>query len=242
MRWTIATTLAMAALAATPAAAESGLAGVRVAQCAPADHSATFYAHMMRVPRTRAMSIRLTLLQRTGGSGFVALKLPSLSHWRTSQPGRRGFAFRQQVRNLTDGAAYRARVDFRWRDRKGKLLSAARRSSRACKIVGRPLPNLRAHPVGATKTKVQGVLRYAVRVSNVGRAGAQNVPVRLTVDGSEVNTRTVPSLAPGESQLLFFKGPACERTVAAVADPAGLIPEGSETDNAAELRCADLGH
>src|SRR4051794_37227948 len=117
MRWTIATALTMAALAATPAAAATPLAGVRVAQCVPAGNSATFYAHMLRVPHTRAMSIRLTLLQRTGGTGFAPLKLPTLSRWRTSQPGRRGFAVRQEIRNLVDGAAYRARVDFRWRDR-----------------------------------------------------------------------------------------------------------------------------
>jgi hypothetical protein len=241
MRWTIATALTMAALAATPAAAATRVAGVRVAQCVPADHAATFYAHMARVKRTRVMSIRLTLLQRTGGPRFVAIKLPSLSRWHTSQPGRRGFAVRQQVRNLVDGASYRARVDFRWRDRKGKLVGRARRTSRSCRIVGRPLPNLRARPVWAHTTKVAGVLRYAVRVANVGHAGAQNVPVRLSVDGSEVNTKTVPSLAPGEVQLVFFRGPACEHTVRAAADPAGLIPESSESDNARQLTCAELG-
>jgi hypothetical protein len=241
MRWTIATALTMAALAATPAAAATRVAGVRVAQCAPSDHAATFYAHMARVKRTRVMSIRLTLLQRTGGPRFVAIKLPSLARWHISQPGRRGFAVRQQVRKLVDGASYRARVDFRWRDRRGKLVSATRRTSRSCKIVGSPLPNLRAAPVWARTTKTQGVLRYAVRVSNVGRAAAENVPVRLSVDGSEVNTRTVAALAPGGSQLLFYRGPACERTVTAVADPAGVIPEGSETDNARQLTCAELG-
>jgi subtilase family serine protease len=92
-----------------------------------------------------------------------------------------------------------------------------------------------AHP-----TDVDGVLRYAVRMSNVGHAPAQLVPVRLSVDGSEVNTRTVAALAPDQSMLLFFRGPACERTVTAAADPAGLIPEGDETDNATQVACADL--
>jgi hypothetical protein len=242
MRWAIATAVVMAALAATPAAAATRTAGVRVAECVPADHAATFYAHMLRVPHTGAMSIRLTLLQRTGRTGFAPLKLPSLSHWHISEPGRRGFAVRQQVRNLIDGAAYRARVEFRWRDRRGTLLSSARRTSSSCRIVGRPLPNLRARPVWARPTNVKGVLRYGVRVVNVGHAGADNVPVRLSVDGSEVNTKTVPSLAPGQSQLLIFQGPACEHTVSAMADPAGLIPEGSESDNGRQLTCAELGH
>lgn len=239
MRWTIATALVLAALAATPAAAGTKPAGVSVVRCVPADHSTTFYAHMLRVRHTRVMSIRLTLLQRTG-SGFVPIKLPALARWRTSQPRRHGFAVRQEVRNLIDGAAYRARVDFRWRNRKGKIVAGARRTSHSCKIVGLPLPNLSARPLWAHSTKVKGVLRYGVRVVNTGRAGAQDVPVRLTVDGSEVNTRTVPSLAPGEAQVLTFRGPACDRSVRAMADPAGLIPESSETDNAHQVSCADL--
>jgi subtilase family serine protease len=84
------------------------------------------------------------------------------------------------------------------------------------------------------------VLRYAVRVSNVGHASAELVPVRLSVDGSEVNTRTVALLGPGASKLLFFQGPACERTVSAMADPRGVIPERDETDNATQVACADL--
>src|SRR3954466_2687904 len=102
MRWTIATALALAAIAVFTAAAPAGgpkPASVRVAECAPADHAATFYARMKRVPRSRAMAIRLTLLQRTGGAGFAPVKLPALSRWHRSQPGRGVFAVRQRVRN-----------------------------------------------------------------------------------------------------------------------------------------------
>jgi hypothetical protein len=186
------------------------------------------------------MAMRLALLERTGSSGFAPVRVPGLGRWRKSQPGRTVFAVRQRVRNLTNGAAYRARVDFRWRNAKGAVVHSERRISHRCKLVGRPLPNLRARPVWAHPTDVAGVLRYAVRVSNAGHAPAQLVPVRLAVDGSEVNTRTVAALAPGESILLFFRGPACERTVKAVADPAGLIPENDEADNASQAACADL--
>jgi hypothetical protein len=240
MRWTIATALCLAALAATPAAAGTRPAGVRVTGCSPSDHSAVFYARMQRVPGSVSMALRLTLLERTGAAGFAPVRVPRLRRWRKAQPGRGGFAVRQRVRNLTDGAAYRARVDFRWKDDKGALVRSERRTSHTCKMAGRPLPNLRARPVWAHTTDVKGVLRYAVRVTNTGHAAAQLVPVRLSVDGSEVNTRTVAALVPDESMLLFFQGPACERTVAAMADPAGLIPERDETDNGTQLACADL--
>jgi hypothetical protein len=240
MRWTIATALCLAAFAAAPAAAGTKPASVRVAECSPSAHSAVFYARMQQVPGSVSMALRLTLLERTGPAGFAPVRVPVLRRWRKSQPGRGGFAVRQRVRNLTDGAAYRARVDFRWKDGKGAVVHSERRTSHTCKVVGRPLPNLRARPVWAHPTDVKGVLRYAVGVTNTGHAAAQLVPVRLSVDGSEVNTRTVAALAPGESRLLFFRGPACERTVSAMADPAGLIPERDETDNASQVACADL--
>jgi hypothetical protein len=240
MRRIIATALCLAGLAAMPAAAGTSPANVRVAACSPADHSAVFYARMRRVPGTVWMALRLTLLERTGKAGFAPVRVPGLGRWRRSQTGRAGFAVRQRVRNLTDGAAYRARVDFRWKDAKGAAVHSERHTSRGCSLAKRPLPNLRARPIWAHLTDVSGVLRYAVRVSNVGRAPAQLVPVRLSVDGSEVNTRTVAALNPDQSVLLFFKGPACERTVTAMADPAGLIPERDETDNATQVACADL--
>jgi CARDB protein len=240
MRWTIATALCLAALAAAPAAAGPKPASVRVAECSPGDHSAVFYARMRRLPGSVSMALRLTLLERTGQGGFAPVGVPGLARWRKSQPGRAGFAVRQRVRNLTDGAAYRARASFRWKDAKGAVVHSERRTSHSCKLVGRPLPNLRARPIRAQPTNVEGVLRYAVRVVNAGRVAAQLVPVRLSVDGSEVNTRTVAALGPDESMLLFFRGPACERTVAAKADPAGLIPERDETDNGAQVACADL--
>jgi hypothetical protein len=186
------------------------------------------------------MAMRVTLLERTGVAGFAPVVVPGLGVWRSSRPGKAAFAVRQRVRNLTGGAAYRARVDFRWRDGAGKLVRSRRRTSRSCKLARTPLPNLRARILSAAPTKVKGVLRYGVRVGNAGSAAAQNVSVRLSVDGSEVNTRTVASLDPGQTTMVFFRGPACDRAVEAVVDPAGAIPEGDETDNVDRAACASL--
>src|SRR3954465_312047 len=148
MRRIIATALCLGALAAVPAAAGAGSGRVRVAGCSPADHSAVFYARMKRGPGTSSMSLRLTLFERTGQAGFTPVRVPGLSRWRKSQPGRSGFAVRQRVRNLTDGAAYRARVDFRWKNAKGAVVHSERHTSHRCRLVGRPLPNLRARQGG----------------------------------------------------------------------------------------------
>ncbi len=234
------TALALSLLAAAPAGAGPRVAGVRVAECSPASHSAVFYARMKRLPAARGMALRVTLLERTGAGGFVPAAVPGLGIWRKSRPGRGALAVRQRVRNLTNGAAYRARVDFRWRDAAGKLVRSARRTSHSCKVARSPLPNLRARVLSATPTKVQGVLRYGVRVGNRGSAPAHDIPVRFSVDGSEVNTRTVALLDPGETTMVFFRGPACERTVEAAVDPAGAIPESDEGDNVHRAACVDI--
>ena len=64
--------------------------------------------------------------------------------------------------------------------------------------------------------------------------------MRLTVDGGVVDTVTVERLKPGASRLLVFRGPECDLTVSAAADPDGLIAESSEDDNTQALSCAQL--
>ncbi len=148
------------------------------------------------------------------------------------------FAYRQVVRGLEQGSLYRAQVDFRWYAADGELIETARRRSPPCRQYD-VLPNLTATPV-SSKAIGQGVVRYRVLVTNEGIAPATGVPVRLLVDGVEVEGVTVPVLPPARRQLLTFQGPACTRSVAAVADPDGVIVESSEGDNSREVACADL--
>ncbi len=89
-------------------------------------------------------------------------------------------------------------------------------------------------------TKVSGVVRYEALVTNTGKAGASDVPVRLTVDGNVVDTVTIASLAPGEQRSLAVRGPECSRLVRLEADPEQSIAESSDADNASELTCAAL--
>jgi subtilase family serine protease len=66
------------------------------------------------------------------------------------------------------------------------------------------------------------------------------VPVRVAVDGSEVNTRMVTLLHRAETKTVTFRGPACEARVDAKADPENVIPESSETDNSDSRACSEL--
>jgi CARDB protein len=215
------------------------LASVRLVECVHAQHTAAFYGRMRWVQGADRMGMRFTLLDRSGATAPQPVRVPGLGVWRKSRPGRKAFGFTQRVRSLVDGHSYRVRVDFRWYSEDGTVVRRTRRRSPTCRQFG-PRPNLTVEVLGAKKTEVAGVLRYFVSVRDDGHAPASNAAVRLTVDGAEVNTRTVPLLAPGDERSLTFRGPACERTVVATADPANAIPESSETDNTDSKDCAEV--
>jgi hypothetical protein len=230
---------ALAAAVATPAAGGiKAPATVKLADCSIEDASALFIARMRQVTGSERMWLRFRLFEKSD-EGFRSLRAPGLGRWRRSKPDVGTFAYKQAVRGLQAGSLYRAQVDFRWFDEDGALIETARRHSAPCAQYD-VLPNLTARPVDAKATADQGVLRYRVLVTNEGIAPATGVPVRLSVDDAVVDTVIVPSLAPAERRLLSIPGPACSRSVEAIADPDGVIFESSESDNSHKITCADL--
>jgi hypothetical protein len=214
-------------------------ARVKVARCSRALDLAVFHGRMRQVDGGQRMSMRFRLLERKGLGGFVAVQAPGLGKWRKSRPGVGAFGYRQVVQNLSRGAVYRVRVDFRWYSKSGKLLARARRRSPACPRQT-ALPNLRVRLLSVRDTAVEGIDRYAVRVLNRGQAPAADPLVRLAVDGvagASVSTRT---LAPGGAATVWLRGPECRSWVQAQVDPDGTIAESAEQDNTHQLTCGRL--
>jgi hypothetical protein len=231
--------IAALATAALPAAAGAARAPatVRLVDCSIEEHSAAFYARMQQLPGASRMALRFTLLEDTGADAVTRVKVPGLRRWRFSKPGVRTFAYRQGFRKLPENASHRVRVDFRWYDSAGNEVERARRRSPRCRQFVE-LPNLVARITAVIPTGVPGVVRYESVVRNTGKAPASAVPVRLTVDGTVVDTRTLASLAPGERRSVAIRGPQCHRLVKLEADPEKAIAESSDDDNAFELGCA----
>ncbi len=232
--------LTTAALAAAASAAGAGAppASVKVASCSVPQHSAAFYARMKLVDNANRMSLRFTLLVKSGVEGDKPVKAPGLSSWHRSKPGVVSLRYRQAVRNLGENASYRVKVDFRWYSSSGaEVLRTQRRSARCRQFV--VLPNLVARLTDVRRAKVPGVMRYESRVSNTGDASVAAAPLRLTVDGNVVDTVSL-SLGPHESRTVVIRGPKCKRLARVEADPEKAIAETSEADNAHELTCAAL--
>jgi hypothetical protein len=234
---------ALGAVVAEPAGGEvvtlaAPPATVKLVDCSRDHQSAIFRGRMKRIEGSERMWMRFTLLEKRA-AGFEAVEAPGLARWHKSKPGVGAFGYRQTVRGLQPGASYRMQISYRWYSSEKQLLAGARRRSVPCRQFER-LPNLTASIEGARKTKVNGVVRYGVRVQNTGVAAARNVGVRLAVDGAVVDTATVAFLGAGESRLLGFRGPACTTSVTASVDPDTVLVESSEADNVQELPCADL--
>jgi hypothetical protein len=217
--------------AALPAAPAS----VKVADCSAEESAAVFYARMRTVPDADRMWLRFTIEEKHGGA-YEPLRARGLSSWYKSKPGVAAFGYRQTVRGLQPGGAYRARVSFRWYSATGELLARTRRTSRACRQFDR-VPNLTSAVVGSSPTKVPGVVRYLMRVANTGAAPAVDFDARLSVDDGVVDTVTIGSLGPGASRDVAVLGPECTSSVASIADPDGVIVESSEDDNSHTANC-----
>jgi hypothetical protein len=163
---------------------------------------------MRAIEGAERMAMRFTLLERTGLDGFRPVSAKGL-RWRRSRPGVGVFGHRQAVSNLAPGGVYRARVDFRWYSEDGDVLDRARRRSRTCPDQ-RKLPNLRVRIVGVRHTQSSTSDRYAVRVSNTGRAPAEDSLVRLSVDGVAAGSVATPRLPARAARYLTLRGPECQ--------------------------------
>lgn len=234
----ITTAFAVAAFTAAAPASAAVPASVRLEGCSVHAHEAVFRARMALVPGSTRMAMRFALLEETAADNAAPVKAPGLNRWRWSKPGVRAFRFRQTFKNLLENATYRVRVSFRWYSADGTRVARAKRTSAPCRQFV-DLPNLTAQFTRSTET-APGVWRYDVLVRNTGKGGATDVPVRLTIDGDVVDTRTLASLAPGETRKFPIRGPECTRLAKLEVDPDKAIAETNDEDNRYDWHCAGL--
>ena len=236
----IGTALVQAATPAKPRAAGT-LTSAKVVQCTRGlladQRQATFRAGMVVVGGTARMSVRLGLEESVAGGRFRAVPAPGLNVWRMSRAGVRAFAYRQRVKALAEGSAYRVKVQYRWHRRDGSVFKTYQRRSKACRQTD-PLPNLRVQRIGGRVTDADpDKVRYGISVSNRGAAPAPATRVLLWVDGVVAGRVAVPPLAPGQVTRVFVTGSKCGTGVGAQADTDLAVPESDETDNVRAMVC-----
>jgi hypothetical protein len=83
------------------------------------------------------------------------------------------------------------------------------------------------------------LVTIVVTVHNLGTADATSVPVRISVDGTQLGQPTIPFVAAGSfaraSTQWDTKGVKGDHTITATADPANAIAESNEQNNSASI-------
>jgi hypothetical protein len=183
------------------------------------------------------MSLRFRLQESVAGGRYRGVSAPGLGVWRKSRPYVGVFAYRQRVRALAPGSAYRVVVAYRWHDATGQVIESKHRRSKPCRQTG-PLPNLRLQRIGGKPVLGSpGRTTYSINVINSGVVPAPASEVRLAVNGSDVGTAMVPALMPKQITHVFVEGPTCTSGVSAEADSGDVVRETSEVDNERAAAC-----
>jgi hypothetical protein len=112
--------------------------------------SATFYGQMETIPGASRMAVQIDVQQHTpGDSQFHTLTAPGLDVWQRSETGVKIYKDVRQVTDLPAPALYRAVVQFRWLDEKGRVLKSTTRRTEICR---QPAPRSTQGTVPATTT------------------------------------------------------------------------------------------
>jgi hypothetical protein len=221
-----------------------GGATVVLQRCATggAGRAATFRGSMPAAPaRGGRMSMRFTLFER-GPAATAWTEVPdvdAMGAWDRASTGVGAFIVRKRVGGLEAGFSYRVAVKFRWADTEGVVQRTVRRVSRACVQPNR-LPDLVLDDPAIALSSTPDLVIYRVFVRNRGRAVAAPSELTLTINGVEYTPLEIgPVKTRGRGVLATFKAPRCEAgsIVRFVADSAGEVTEGDETNNVLTRRC-----
>ena len=231
MRRIVLTIVFFAALAAP---AQAAPARAVLTACEPDQRAAEFEGRMGAVPGASLMKMRFTLQARKSGRrAYRRVAAPGFGEWTSADPGTTRYLFTRRVEALIGPARYRAMVRFRWVDANGRTILSARRYSRSCRQPDHR-PNLKV-----TELTRESRQRYVAVVVNKGRSASGAFDMQLAVGPTLLEPVAVESLEPGEETVVELLGPRCtpDSAITATADPADLIDERSEDDNALTVPC-----
>jgi hypothetical protein len=104
-----------------------------------ADRSATFNGQMQTIPGAFRMAMEIVVQERTSDeTGFRTLSAPGLDVWQRSETGVKIYKDVRQVTDLPAPAAFRAVVQFRWLNEKGRVIKSTARRTTVCRQAAPP--------------------------------------------------------------------------------------------------------
>jgi hypothetical protein len=211
----------------------SPFAKATLVSCDRDAREAVFEGRVLSVKKAAKMQLRFTLQALTpDDSHWRKVDARGFGTWITAPPPLAKYTYDKTVQDLLAPASYRAVVDFRWRDRKGRTVRTERVISPVCKQ-----PDARPDLI-VRSIKVEAGEYFAV-IFNRGREDADAFAVDFLADGEPLGTFEVVGLAPQTSVTVMLPGPPCApgTTVEAVADARSEIDEADEENDSLGVLC-----
>ena len=236
IRWRriIGVSLALFALHTGTAAAASPYARAVLVSCDREQHEAVFEGRVVTVKRAAKMQLRFTLQVSTPDDPrWRKVVAPTWGGWITVPPSFGKYTYSKTVQDLLAPANYRALVNFRWKDRKGRTIRSERAISQVCKQ-----PDTRPDLVVRDLKFENG--QYVATIFNRGRdTAAGQFAVDFIVDGQPLGTVEVVGLAPQTALTAMFPGGRCAlgTPIEAVVDPRSEVDEADEENDSLSAFC-----
>ncbi|WP_028061706.1 CARDB domain-containing protein [Candidatus Solirubrobacter pratensis] len=228
-RWILVIVAVALGAAAQPAHAATTLGQAVLVRC---DQGvATFEGRVTPLRRAVRTQLRFTLQARTPDDPeWTRVPAPGFRTWITAPRAGR-YLYDKTVEQLLAPGEYRALVEFRWRDARGRTVRGDRAYTRVCRQPD-PRPDLAIASLNVGD-------RYVAVVSNDGRGAAGPFKVAFTRNGEPLGSVDVQGLAAGGHTTASLSAPACTagELIAAQADSLDTVDEADEDGNVLSVTC-----
>jgi hypothetical protein len=211
----------------------SPFAKAALVSCDRDAREAVFEGRVLSLKKAAKMQLRFTLQALTpDDTRWRKIGAEGFGTWITAPPGLAKYTYDKTVQDLLAPAGYRAVVDFRWRDRRGRTVRTERAISPVCKQ-----PDARPDLV-VRSLKVEAG-NYVAVIFNRGREAADAFAVDFLADSAPLGTVDVAGLAPQTPVTVMLPGPPCAlgTPVEAVADPRSQVDEADEENDSLGILC-----
>ena len=236
VRWRriIGVSVALFALfAGTAQARTSPFAKATLVSCDREAREAVFEGRVLTYRKAPKMQLRFTLQALTpDDTRWRKIDAPGFGSWITAPPAFAKYTYDKTVQDLLAPASYRAVVEFRWRDRRGRTVRTEKATSPVCKQ-----PDARPDLV-VRKVRVENG-DYVAVVFNRGREAAGPFAVGFLRDSVAIGTVEVTGLAPQTPVTVMLPGLPCApgTPLEAVADPRSQVDEANEENDSLSVFC-----
>lgn len=216
-----------------PAAQAAPYGRALLVGCDREAREAVFEGRVVMYKGASRMQLRFTLQAATRDEPrWRKVDAAGFGEWITAPAGFGKYTYDKTVQELLAPAGYRAVVNFRWRDARGRVVRSERAVSGVCRQPdSRPDLAIReVHPDPAG---------YVAVVANRGREAAGAFDVSFMRAGMPVGSARVVGLAPEATVDVFLPGSPCSpgEQLEAVVDPRSEVDEADEENDSLGAVC-----